>query len=58
VAVAGATLKNEDVIVTFDPPLPASADNTAIVVTLPALGAGNTNATANAWGFQLAGPVD
>jgi hypothetical protein len=27
--------------------------NTAIVVTLPALGAGNTNATTTAWGFQL-----
>lgn len=33
--------------------IPASAVNTAIVVTLPALGAGNTNATVNAWGYQL-----
>lgn len=33
--------------------IPASAANTAIVVTLPALGAGNTNATVNAWGYQL-----
>lgn len=58
VAVAGVTLKNADLVVTFYPPLPASADNTAIVLTLPSLGAGNTNAAVNAWGFQLAGPVD
>jgi len=37
----------------FDPPLAASAPNTAITVTLPALGAGNTNAMVNAEGFQL-----
>jgi len=34
-------------------PLPASAVNTAIVVTLPAGGSGNTNAAADAYGFQL-----
>jgi hypothetical protein len=37
----------------FVPPLAASTVNTAIVVTLPAGGAGNTNATCNATGFQL-----
>ena len=41
------------VTVPFSPCVPASAANTAIVVTLPALGAGNTNATAAAWGYQL-----
>jgi len=37
----------------FNPPLAASAPNTAITVTLPALGAGNTNAMVNAEGYQL-----
>lgn len=51
--VAGATAKNPDLIIVFDIPLPASAVNTAIVLTLPALGAGNTNAAVSAQGFQL-----
>jgi hypothetical protein len=50
--VAGATVANSPLQVTFYPPLPASAVNTAIVVTLPALGAGNTNATVVAHGYQ------
>jgi len=37
----------------FIPPLPASAVNTAIVITLPAGGVGNTSASCNAQGFQL-----
>jgi hypothetical protein len=36
----------------FDPPLPASADNTAIVVNVPSFGAGNTSASATAMRFQ------
>jgi hypothetical protein len=36
----------------FVPPMPASAVNTAIVVTMPAAGAGNTFQTCTAWGFQ------
>lgn len=52
-SVAGVTLANQTMIVPMTPCVPGSAANTAIVVTLPALGAGNTNATANAWGFQL-----
>lgn len=47
---AGVTAALTPVNITFNPPLPASAPDTAIVVTLPALGAGNTNAVANAWG--------
>jgi hypothetical protein len=38
---------------TFNPAMPASAPSTAIVVTLPAGGAGNTLAACNATGFQL-----
>lgn len=52
-SVAGVTLGNAPVTVNFSPCVPGSAVNTAIVVTLPALGAGNTNATVNASGYQL-----
>lgn len=52
-APAGALVGATPLIVTFPYPLPASAVNTAIVVTCPALGAGNTNATANAQGYVL-----
>jgi hypothetical protein len=38
--------------VNFPVPLAASAQNTAITVTLPSLGAGSTNACVNARGFQ------
>jgi hypothetical protein len=37
----------------FPAPVPASSTQTAIVVTMPALGSGNTNAACQAWGFQL-----
>jgi hypothetical protein len=50
---AGALVANTPLIVRFNPPLPASAVNTAIVVTCPAGGAGNTANTANAQGFYL-----
>ena len=50
---AGATASIVPVSLAFNPPLPASAVNTAIVVTLPALGAGNTNASASAWGYVV-----
>lgn len=52
-SVAGATLANQPLLVTFNPPLPASAVNTNIVVTLPSLGAGNTNAAVVAHGYRL-----
>lgn len=52
-SVAGVTLSNQPLVVTFGACIPATAINVAIVVTLPALGAGNTNATAVAWGYQL-----
>lgn len=53
VAPAGVLVAAVPLVVTFDTPIPASAVNTAIVLTLPALGAGNTNASANAFGYQL-----
>ena len=53
VAPAGATVQGTPIILTFDPPLPASAANTAIAVTLPALGAGNTHACVNIHGFRV-----
>ncbi len=49
---AGAAVGVTPLVVTFSTPLPASADNTAIVVNVPSFGAGNTNASATAWGFQ------
>ena len=51
-SVAGATLANQPLVVTFSPCIPASADGVAITVTLPSLGAGNTNAATTAWGYR------
>jgi hypothetical protein len=50
---AGVTTGITPLIVKYVPPIQASAVNTAIVVTLPSLGAGNTNATVVAHGFQI-----
>lgn len=52
-SVAGVTLKNDALVVDFSVCIQATADNTAIAVSLPSLGAGNTNATVNAWGYRL-----
>lgn len=52
-APAGATVGATPLVVMFDNPIPGSAVNTAIVVTLPALGAGNTNAAVVAHGFVI-----
>lgn len=51
-APAGATVGATPLVLAFNPPLPASAVNTAIVLTLPALGIGNLNAAVSAWGYQ------
>src|SRR5512139_903147 len=48
---AGVLVGNTPLIVSFFPALPASAVNTAIVVTCPASGAGGTNNTVVAHGF-------
>lgn len=53
VAPTGAAVAATPLVVSFGTCVPSSAQNTAIVVTLPALGAGNTNASVSAWGFQL-----
>ena len=54
IAVAsGVSAANQPLIVTFDPPLPASAVDTTITVTCPSLGSGNTNNVVNAQGYQL-----
>jgi len=53
VAPAGATTTLQPLTVSFYPALPASATNTSIVVTVPALGAGNTNVTCNAQGYRI-----
>lgn len=52
-APAGSLVDANPLIVSFPYPLPASAANTAIVVTCPALGTGNTNATANVQGYVV-----
>ncbi|MBV9520231.1 MAG: hypothetical protein JO068_19165 [Hyphomicrobiales bacterium] len=49
---AGVTAEAPALIVNFNPPVPAASVNTAITVTLPSLGAGNTNATVATHGFQ------
>lgn len=52
-AIAGVNANLPTINVSFPYPIPASGTNTSIVVTLPALGGGNTNATVSAYGFRL-----
>jgi len=52
-SATGAAVGNAPLFLDFDPDLPASAPNTAIVVSCPALGTGNTNNTVIAWGYQI-----
>lgn len=52
-AVAGVLATDAPLIMPFPAPLPASASNTPIVLTLPSLGAGNTNASVTIHGYQL-----
>lgn len=51
-SVAGVTLGNQPLVVPFNPCISAATPNTTVVVTLPTLGAGNTNASVSAWGYQ------
>lgn len=51
---SGVLVGNAPLIVYFEPPLPASGVNTAIVVTCPSGGAGATNNTVVAHGFYSA----
>jgi hypothetical protein len=50
---AGVTTLATPLVVAFPAPIPASAANTAINVTVPALGAGNTHAAVVAHGFRI-----
>lgn len=50
---AGATTPITPLVLRFDPPWPASADNTAITVELPSFGTGNTDACLLVRGFRL-----
>lgn len=52
-AATGATVGNAPLLIDFDPDMPGSAVNTAIVLSCPSLGAGNTNNTVSLWGYQL-----
>ena len=53
VAAVGALVANSPLIIEFPVAIPASAVNTAIVVTVPALGAGNTHSTVVSHGYRL-----
>ena len=53
IAAAGATLSNTNLIVQFTRAIPATAVNIPIVVTLPSLGIGNTNATVVCHGYYM-----
>lgn len=48
----GATVQGVPLTKTFSPPLSSSAVNTQITLSVPALGAGNTNTTVNVDGFN------
>lgn len=52
-APAGATAAATPLCVRFAMPIPASAPNVALTLTLPALGAGNTNAAVALHGFYI-----
>lgn len=51
-AAAGVLVMNTPLVVNFPAPVPASAVNTAVVVTCPALGTGNAHNIVNAFGYQ------
>lgn len=51
--VAGAALQNAPLIRTFNPPLVASAVNTAITLSCPTLGTGNLHNCANIEGYRV-----
>ena len=47
----GATLPGTDKTVTLTPPLPASGVNTAVAISVPSGGVGNTKAAVNIFGY-------
>lgn len=52
-APVGAAVPFAPIVVTFNPPLVASAVNTAITATVPALGAGNVASSVSITGFRI-----
>lgn len=52
-AAVGVLVSNVPLIVEFGVPIPASAVNTAIQISCPSLGAGNTNNVANIHGYVV-----
>lgn len=52
-AVAGAAAISPPLVVEYIKPIPASAPNTLITVSMPTLGAGNAAAAISAHGYQL-----
>ncbi len=52
-APAGAAVGAIPLVIDFPNPIPATAVNTAITLTLPALGTGNTNAAVVITGFKI-----
>ena len=51
-SVTGVALNSPPLIVTFTPCQPASAPNTALVLSVPTLGAGNVSVGATLWGYR------
>lgn len=51
--LAGASTLNAPLSIRFPAPIPATAVGTAVAVSLPALGTGNTNASVTAYGYLL-----
>ena len=51
-APVGALVGGTPLVIAFSPPIRTAAINTAIVATLPSLGAGNTNACVNIYGYS------
>lgn len=49
---AGVLVGATPLTVTFSPPLPASATNTAVTPSCPSGGSGAAHAAMNAWGYQ------
>lgn len=52
-APVGVLVPAQPLIVIFDPPLPAASKTTDVVVSMPSLGAGNTNAAIVANGYRI-----
>jgi hypothetical protein len=52
-AAAGVLVENTPLIIAYDPPLKATAVNTSITVSCPALGSGNTANSVVVYGFRL-----